>query len=82
MTLNMRIVPNPADGMIQVLSDASGKPIGFAKNCFDLFNVCMNLILGMVFSGGIVGVGPGTIVAALGVGRVIALFNRTTNRLN
>jgi len=36
----------------------------------------MNLILGMVFSGGIVGVGPGTIVAALGAGRVIALFNR------
>jgi len=76
MTLNMRIVPNPADGIIQVLSDVSGKPIGFAKNCFDLLNVCMNLILGLVSSGSIVGVGPGTIVAALGVGRVIAFFNR------
>lgn len=76
MTLNMRIVPNPGDGIIQVLAEATGKKVGFTKNWFDLLNVCVTLILGFVFTGGLVGVGVGTIVAALGVGRVIALFNR------
>jgi uncharacterized membrane protein YczE len=50
--------------------------VGFTKNWFDLLNVCINLILGFVFAGGIVGVGLGTVVAALGTGRVIALVNR------
>ena len=76
MTLNMRIVPNPADGIVQTLAEATGKTVGFAKNWFDLLNVCINLILGFVFAGGIVGVGLGTVVAALGTGRVIALVNR------
>lgn len=69
MTLNMRIVPNPADGIVQTLAEATGKKVGFTKNWFDLLNVCINLILGFVFAGGIVGVG-------LGTGRVIALVNR------
>ena len=76
MTLTMRIVPNPADGIVQTLAEATGKTVGFAKNWFDLLNVCINLILGFVFAGGIVGVGLGTVVAALGTGRVIALVNR------
>ncbi len=76
MTLNMRIVPNPADGIVQTLADATGKKVGFTKNWFDLLNVCINLALGFACAGGIVGVGLGTIVAALGTGRVIALFNR------
>lgn len=76
MTLNMRIVPNPADGIVQTLAEATGKTVGFTKNWFDLLNVCINLILGFVFAGGIVGVGLGTVVAALGTGRVIALVNR------
>lgn len=76
MTLNMRIVPNPSDGMVQVLSEAAKKKVGTVKNCFDLLSVCVNLILGFVFARSLVGVGIGTIIAALGIGRVIALFNR------
>lgn len=76
MTLNMRLVPNPADGIVQTLAEVTGKKVGFTKNWFDLLNVCINLILGFVFAGGIVGVGLGTVVAALGTGRVIALVNR------
>jgi uncharacterized membrane protein YczE len=76
ITLNMRIVPNPADGMVQTLAELTGKSVGFTKNWFDLLNVCINLTLGFVFAGGIVGVGLGTVVAALGTGRVVALVNR------
>lgn len=76
MTLNMRFVPNPGDGIVQAISDFSGKPVGLVKNIFDLSCVAASLVLGFVFTGRLVGIGLGTVVAALGVGRVIALFNR------
>ena len=35
MSLDMRIVANPGDGIVQTLSDATGKSIGFVKNGFE-----------------------------------------------
>lgn len=29
MSLNMRIIPNPGDGIVQAISDCIGKPVGF-----------------------------------------------------
>lgn len=74
MSLNMRIVPNPGDGIVQALSDCTGKPVGFAKNCFDAFNVILTTMIGFIAAGRWVGIGIGTLLAVLGVGRVIALF--------
>lgn len=75
-TLNMRLVPNPGDGIVQCVADLINRPVGFTKNCFDLANVCITICIGLVFAGGIVGVGLGTIVAVVGVGRIIAIYNR------
>ena len=75
MSLNMRIIPNPGDGIVQAIADFIHKPVGFTKNCFDLFNICITISVGMIFAHKLVGVGIGTVVAVLGVGRVIALFN-------
>lgn len=76
MSLNMRLVPNPGDGIVQVLAEVTGKPVGFTKNWFDILNICIALILGFVFAGGLVGVNVGTVLAAIGIGRVIAAVNR------
>lgn len=75
MTLNMRIVPNPGDGIVQAIADCIGKDVGFTKNCFDLLNICITVSIGMVFAGKIVGAGIGTVCAVIAVGRVIAAFN-------
>lgn len=75
MSLDMRIVPNPGDGIVQAMSDFVGKDVGLVKNCFDLFNICLTITLCMIFVGHIVGIGIGTVIAVIGVGRVIALFN-------
>lgn len=76
ISLDMRLIPNPADGAVQTISDFSQKEMGLCKNCFDaactLIAVCLSLICG----GEVIGVGIGTAAAILGVGRVIALFNR------
>lgn len=78
MSLNMRIVPNPGDGIVQAIADTIHKSVGFTKNCFDLFNVLLTITVSLVFSGRLHGVGIGTLLAVIGVGRVIAFFNHFT----
>ena len=75
MSLNMRLVPNPGDGIVRALAEVTGKTVGFAKNCFDFFCVCLSLTLGVTLTGHIVGVGIGTVTAVFATGRVVALFN-------
>lgn len=76
LTLNMRLIANPGDGIIQALADRTGWEQGLAKNVCDLSCVCVTLVLGLIFRGRIVGIGIGTVVAMLATGRVVALVNR------
>lgn len=82
MSLNMRIIPNPGDGIVQAISDSSrlkgsnGKGVGFCKNCFDIFNVCTTFLIGFLTGHMLLGLGLGTILSMIGVGRVIAVFNK------
>lgn len=78
MSLNMRIVPNPGDGIVQAIADYIHKSVGFTKNCFDLFNVTLTIIISLVCTGRLHGVGIGTVLAVIGVGRTIAIFNHFT----
>ena len=75
MSLNMRIIPNPGDGIVQAISDFIGKSVGFTKNCFDLTNICITIVICLIFAHKLIGIGIGTLISVLGVGRVIALFN-------
>ena len=82
MSLNMRIIPNPGDGIVQAISDTTrlkgrtGKGVGFCKNCFDIFNVCTTFLIGFFTGHILLGLGLGTIFSMIGVGRVIAVFNK------
>lgn len=75
MSLNMRIIPNPGDGIVQAIADFVHKGVGITKNCFDIFNVVFTCCIGLIFTGHLVGIGIGTICSMIGVGRVIAVFN-------
>ncbi len=74
-SLNMRIVPNPGDGIVQAIADRIGKSVGFTKNCIDVFCVALTIVGSLILTGHIYGVGPGTIVAVILVGRTIAIYN-------
>lgn len=76
MTLNMRIVPNPGDGIVQTIADAIGKETGITKNCVDLSCVLLTLLIDSIFVGSFAGLGLGTLLSMIGVGRTIAYFNR------
>ena len=78
MSINMRIVPNPGDGIVQAIADTIHKSVGFTKNCFDLTNITITICISLTFSGHLVGIGVGTVLAMVGVGRTIAVFNHFT----
>ena len=80
MSLSMRIVPNPGDGIVQTLSDCTHRSVGFTKNCFDLCNITLTILMGLLLTGHLVGIGLGTVLAVVGVGRVIALFQHLAGR--
>lgn len=75
MSLSMRIIPNPGDGIVQAIADCAQKKVGFTKNCVDLVNIIISTTIGLVCVGHLAGVGIGTVCAVIGVGRVISVFN-------
>ena len=75
MSLSMQLVPNPGDGIVQALAERFNKSVGLTKNLFDCLNLCITLCISIFIAYQIVGVGIGTVIAVLGVGRVIALFH-------
>ena len=76
--LNMRIIPNPGDGIVQAIADCIHKSVGFTKNCFDVFNVTVTICISLLCRGHLIGIGIGTVCAVIGVGRTIAVFNHFT----
>lgn len=78
LSLNMRIVPNPGDGIVQAIADCIHKSVGFTKNCVDVSCVTITVIISVICSGKLHGIGIGTIIAMIAVGRIIAVFNHFT----
>lgn len=75
LTLNTRLIPNPGDGIVQALADISGKKTSTVKNILDAVCVLITIIIGIVFAGKTIGIGIGTILAVIFVGRVVAVGN-------
>ena len=76
LSLDMRLIANPGDGLVQAVSDRAGIDLGLSKNIVDITCVTFTCILSMTVSHRILGVGIGTLIAMLGIGRVIALINK------
>ena len=76
MTLSANLIPNPVDGVVQVLSKFLRKKVGLVKNVFDFTNAFIAFCLGWIAGNPLLGVGIGTIFCVIGIGRIFAVFNR------
>lgn len=76
MTVDMNLIPNPGDGIVSGLAERFNRELGFCKNCFDAFCVVCSLAIGLAFGNPLMGIGLGTVLSMLGVGRVIYFFNK------
>ena len=74
--LDMRLLPNPADGLTTVLGDKLNINLGLSKNILDFTCLLIALILGLGFSRSLLGVGAGTFVAMVLTGRFFALYRK------
>ena len=82
MSVQMKVVPNPADGLMQAISMRFHKDSGTAKNILDLILVAAAFLIDLLFGNIFTSVGLGTVMAMIFVGRVIFVFNRLcSNRL-
>ena len=75
MTVNMRLVANPADALAQTVGEVTKKGMGLGKNIIDFSAVGITLLIGLIAVHRPVGIGVGTVVAMIGIGRVVAIFN-------
>lgn len=76
LAVNMRLIPSPGDGLVQAFADRFGKELGVMKNIVDISCVTFAAVMSLVLLGRIEGVGVGTVVAMLLVGRIISFINR------
>jgi uncharacterized protein len=77
--LHANLIPQAGDGLVNVLVEKTGKSQALVKNVFDICSVVLAIIVSLIFTGKIQGVREGTVIAALGVGRVLALLNKLDN---
>ena len=68
--------PNPTNGFIRTTAEFSKKDVGLIKNVLDISLVCITIIFSYLASKKVIGIGIGTILAMLGVGRIVFYFNR------
>ena len=79
-SLDMRLIPNPGDGIVQTIADVSHLETGLVKNIFDGCSVALALVLSYAILHENLTIGIGTLAAFLGIGRVMALFNKTREK--
>lgn len=80
LMVNMRLVPNPADGVPFTLAQVTKKEMGLVKNVVDAALVVLALSVDLLLSGHITSLGAGTIVAMIFNGRAVALCDRLFRR--
>lgn len=74
LVVAMDFVPNPADGMVNALSYLIHKDFGQMKWMFDCLMMTITIIMTLIISGHVIGIGIGTVLSALLIARVIQLY--------
>jgi len=75
MMVKMNIITSPPDGLVRAISVRFRIKLGTSKNIVDIAFIAITILVGLLFGGEIIGVGIGTVMALIGVGRVIAVLD-------
>lgn len=75
------IVLNSADGIVYTISQVYQKDFGLVKNIFDIVSIILTSIVCLTMKGYIVGIGIGTVLSAVFIGRCVTLYQNIENRI-
>lgn len=77
--ISIEVAPNvltvPGEGIVKAIATVSRKKFGTVKVVFDISLIAIAVVLSLLFFQGLYGVGLGTVVSALLVGRFVNLWN-------
>lgn len=77
--ISIEVAPNvitvPGEGIVRTIAGVAQKPFGTVKVCFDVTLIVCAVVLSFVFFGRLNGLGLGTLVSALLVGRICNVMN-------
>ena len=76
LCLSARLIPGAGDGIVEAISRRFGVELGLTKNLFDLLCMVVTFVLGIATGHFMCALGIGTLVGVIGVGRVMAVFDR------
>lgn len=71
-----KIVPQAAEGLVQTIADKGGWKLARIKNIFDLISISVAAVVSVISFGRMIGLREGTVIAAVGVGRVLMIINK------
>lgn len=75
------IVLNSADGIVYTISQVYQKDFGLVKNIFDIVSIILTSIVCLTMKGYIIGIGIGTVLSAVFIGRCVTLYQNIENRI-
>ena len=73
--VNLRLVPNPADGLADTIGWALKRDMGLGKNLLDLCCVTVAFAIDCAFGTIWTSIGVATVIASIFIGRAVYLFN-------
>ena len=73
MSVAMKLLPNPADGLCHTISEKSGKDLGLVRNIMDVSCVAITCVIGFAAVGRVEVIGVGTIISMVLSGMICGL---------
>jgi len=73
--LNMKLISNPPDGTVKEISEKTKMKFGNVKIFYDITMVVISILLGVLFCRKVIGIGMGTLVSAIFIGKCVSGIN-------
>ena len=74
LTVQCNLVVTPVEGIVNTISTVSKWNFGTVKNCFDISMILMTVLLCLLLGQPIIGIGIGTVLSAIALGRLISVY--------
>lgn len=76
LSVKTNLILTPTDGIVKTISEVFSLPFSIVKNTFDITLVFVTIILCLINHTPFYGIGIGTILTALFIGRIISIYEK------
>ncbi len=80
LMVSQNLVPNAPDGAVQTIANKLGWTFGKAKVVFDLACISVSVVIALVMSGHLIGIGIGSLLSMLLIGNCCNVFKKVLGK--